>query len=100
VRTRVDRNTIRLARLRGVACHGVRIGKPERTFQQNNLLTGQTLAKRAMQTLSEGGMHTLRRIPIFAARMSQKTRDAGAIVSLAHTCKRTRTVRPKGVKYQ
>ena len=32
--------------------------------------------------------------------MSQKTRDACAIVSLVHTCKRTRTVRPKGVKYQ
>jgi hypothetical protein len=100
VRTHVAGNTIRLARLRGAACHGVRTGKPERPFEQSNLLTGQTLAKRSMQTLSEGAMHALRTIPIFAARMSQKTQDACAIVSLVHTCKRTRTVRPKGVKYQ
>ena len=33
----------------------------------------------------------MRRIPIFAARMSQKTRDAGAIVSLVHTCNARRT---------
>jgi hypothetical protein len=36
-------NTIRLARLRGAACHGVRTGKPDRAFEQSNLLTGQTL---------------------------------------------------------
>jgi osmotically-inducible protein OsmY len=78
----------------------VRTGKPERAFEQSNLLTGQTLAKRSMQTVSEGTTHALRTIPIFAARMSQKMRDACAIVFLVHTCKRTRTVCPKGVKYQ
>jgi hypothetical protein len=36
-------NTIRLARRRGAACHGVRTGKPERAFEPSNLLTSQTL---------------------------------------------------------
>jgi hypothetical protein len=31
--------------------------------------------------------------------MSQKMRDVGASVFLVHPCKRTRTVRPKAVKY-
>jgi len=43
VRTRVAGNTIRLARLRGAACHGVQTGKPEHAFEQSNLLAGQTL---------------------------------------------------------
>ena len=119
MRTRVAGNTIRLARLRGAVCHGVRTSKPERAFEQSNLLTGQTLTwadagktlndigrlandagERSIHTLSGGTTHALRTIPIFAAKMSQKTRDASAIVFLVHTRKRTRTVRSQSVKHQ
>ena len=37
-------------------------------------------------TESEGTMYTLRTIPIFVARMSQKARDACAIVLLVNAC--------------
>ncbi len=114
----VSRQTERPATMRVVRVVAPKqIGKPERALEQSTPLTGQTLtwaeagktlndigrladAKRSMQTLSEGTTHALRTIPIFAASMSQKTRDACAIVFLVHTCKRTRTVRPKGGKYQ